>query len=163
MNNNLSTGHFILIFIAIILIGWILVTLFKKPTTIYNVPLAPVAPPLSQTIESMNSISTSQNPALSSESNRPENLYILYNFYSPKCPHCRNFSPVWKDVTDKLNSNKRLTTRGVDVTIPENEHIVFYYNVSSLPTIILATPDRNIEYTGDRSTNDLINFVSKHT
>ena len=46
--------------------------------------------------------------------------------------------------------------------IGKNENLAFYYNISAYPTIILVTPNRNIEYSGDRTVEDLQQFVIKH-
>lgn len=156
MISNISTWQFILIIIVIILLGWLLYKLFNKPTI--NVS----SPTNSQSIEPMSPLSSSPNSPIVSETNT-DNSYVLYNFYSPKCPACRNFSSIWKDLTNKLNNNKNIITRAIDVTLPENEHIVFYYNISQLPTIILVTPDKSIEYTGNRTVSDLENFLNSAT
>lgn len=85
--------------------------------------------------------------------------FTLYNFYSPKCPACRNFANNWDRSVDGLKKLGGLSIHAKDVTKPENENLAFYYNVTRLPTVILVTPDKNIEYNGDRSVEDLQNFV----
>lgn len=89
----------------------------------------------------------------------PNKSYILYYFYNPGCHFCKTFNPSWSELVERLKGYRDLETRAVDVTKPENENLAFYYNISKYPTIILVTPEKNIEYNGTRSTNDLHNFV----
>lgn len=84
--------------------------------------------------------------------------FILYYFYNPGCIHCKQFNPVWNAITSKLNPNI-ITVRAIDGTKPENDDLTFYYNLTGYPTVVLVTPIDNIEYDGDRSSDDLYNFI----
>lgn len=154
MYNNLTKRHIILLVIAIVFIIWLIYRLSRKPETVYKTPLSPV-PPVNLTTETMQNVNTPS--VLKSSPSQDSN--ILYNFYSPKCPHCQKFSTTWQEIEAKLSNNKNIITRAIDVTLPENDNIAFYYNVTQLPTLILATPDKNIEYTGDRTLNNIYDFV----
>lgn len=93
---------------------------------------------------------------INNQTNKP---YILYYFYNPGCRFCKSFNPSWSELVDRLKGYRDIETRAVDATNPDNENLAFYYNISKFPTIILVTPEKNIEYNGNRNTNDLHNFV----
>lgn len=85
--------------------------------------------------------------------------FVLYYFYSPTCGYCKQFWPAWHTVVNKLKDVKGISVKAIDATHPENENLAFYYNISGYPTVILTTPDRDIEYTGNRNSEDLYKFV----
>ncbi|CAH6420299.1 Thioredoxin [uncultured virus] len=106
-------------------------------------------------------------------------LFTLYNFSKPTCPYCRKFEPTWSELasglssspsdlrssvarTSGLGSPSDLRAELIDISKPENEALAFYFNVEGVPTIILVTPDQIIEYSGNRSLEDLHNFVVTH-
>lgn len=88
--------------------------------------------------------------------------FTLYYFYSLNCPHCRNFTPNWEIIKSRLSHLKELSIKEIDANKPENENIIFYYNIGGYPTLILVTPEKNVEYTGNRQPDDLFNFVMSH-
>ena len=183
MNGNFTIGHILLIIIGILVLVWVLNWLFPRPpTTVY--PAIPVGPAVPRQAPGMAprmalGIAPRMTPrptphqrppqqprpsaAVGPAVQPPDTPHVLYNFYTPSCPHCRNFAPAWNDAADRLKNNNAISIRAVDVSNPENENLAFYYNVTQLPTIILSTPDRNIEYTGDRSADDLHKFVVSNT
>ncbi len=67
--------------------------------------------------------------------------------------------PVWNDVADKLKGIDGISVEAIDATKSENENLAFYYNIQKYPTVILVTPDKNIEYSGNRTSSDLYRFV----
>lgn len=81
----------------------------------------------------------------------------LYYFYSPRCGHCQNFMSEWQRTEQKLSP--RLNLKKIDATQKENEDLTFYYNVDAFPTIILITPNKNIEYQGERNADAIEAFV----
>lgn len=99
---------------------------------------------------------------VSDQMNKGPVPFTLYNFYSPRCMYSVEFMPVWNSVAKNLSGISSLSVRAVDATLPKNEDLAFYYNISAYPTIILVTPNRNIEYSGNRAVEDLQQFVVKH-
>ena len=85
--------------------------------------------------------------------------FILYYHYNPNCGACKNFTPVWNEISNKLQNIPGISVRAIDSTRPENETLTFYYNITQTPTIILVTPNKNIEYTGDRNAADIYDFI----
>ena len=88
-----------------------------------------------------------------------DNMYTFYNFYNPGCGWCKKLAPTWEKLTQAYASDPRIKIVGVDSSKPENDQILFYYNITAFPTLILVTPDRNLEYSGDRSIEDLDRFI----
>lgn len=89
-----------------------------------------------------------------------QNETILYYFYSPHCGYCKMFKPVWDKVSKDITHGHGVRTIAIDATDPANNDIAFYYNINAYPTIILVTPNKNYEYTGNRSYEDIERFVS---
>jgi len=82
----------------------------------------------------------------------------VYYFYSPFCIHCKKFTATWNELVKNI---KDFEFNAIDATLKENQNLAFYYNVNKFPTIILALPNKTIEYSGDRSYNDILNFINK--
>ena len=87
---------------------------------------------------------------------------IFYNFMNPGCGWCEKLAPTWAKLSEKYANNPNVSIRTINSTKPENEQLAFYYNVSSFPTLILVTPEQNIQYVGDRSLGDLDRFVREN-
>ena len=85
--------------------------------------------------------------------------FKLHYFYNPNCGPCKEFTPIWNEVVAKLKNVKGINVKAIDVTMPKNESFSFYYNVNNTPTVILVTPDRNIEYTGANDVNEFHDFI----
>lgn len=159
MIGNLTGRQILLIVIIIIIIIWLLGWLFYKPTSTQTTQVSH----LGQLQPNITQINTAPMPVMSNSVGQ-ENLvantpFILYYFYKQSCPYCKKFSSAWNEVSNKLKGINGLSVRAIDATNPENDNLAFYYNITGYPTVILVTPDKNVEYTGDRSAEDLYNFV----
>lgn len=91
-------------------------------------------------------------------STRKQQKCTLYYFFTPSCPHCVRFTPIWDQLVKKLESKKNIELVKVDAT--KDQNLAFYYNVTRLPTIILVTSEKPIVYNGDRSVENIYEFVS---
>ena len=113
---------------------------------------APQVPTTAETFEMMN------------DPNDPP--FILYVFHKPGCPACEDLGPKFNTAStyiQKMYGKDRLVdTRAFDVSDPDNGDIAFYFNVNSVPKVVLATPSYNVLYEGDRSPKSIIEFVKKH-
>jgi len=164
MIQNFTAKQILLIILVIVLILWFLSWIFGWGKSNPQMPIQPVAqqpqmmaqPPMLQPGQMMQSSQPITTPVGPEQQNTP---YTLYYFHSPRCSACQNFNHVWEQISNRLKRMNGIFIHKVDVTRPENENLTFYYNVSQLPTIILVTPDRNIEYNGDRSPEDLHKFI----
>lgn len=88
------------------------------------------------------------------------NTFTLYYFYQHGCPACDMFDPVWTDLTSTLQNNIGLELRPVDVKDPANHDLSFYFNIKRTPTLIMATPDKYVEYHGRRTRDRIAKFVN---
>lgn len=83
----------------------------------------------------------------------------IYYFYSPQCGYCKQFTSIWNDL---VNNNKDLEFVSIDATLKENQNLAFYYNINKFPTIILVTPKKTTEYSGNRSYTEILNFIKSN-
>jgi thiol-disulfide isomerase/thioredoxin len=87
------------------------------------------------------------------------NTLTLYYFYSPSCGHCKKFEPTWNSLVSN-NSIKFNKINGSDIN---NKDILFYYSVVGFPTLILQTQNKFYEYKGNRTYDNIIDFIRKHS
>lgn len=96
---------------------------------------------------------------------------VLTLFYSPGCPHCTDFLPIWEgDVSDpkslKASLNKQnvqINLRKINVNDPANAEIANQKKITGVPTIILTKDGKDIEFTNDRTPNNIALFVKSNT
>jgi len=67
--------------------------------------------------------------------------------------------PDWNKLANNFEDIPDLSLKPIDTSLPENGDLTFYYNIKAFPTLILVTPDRHIEYDGNRTVPDINNFV----
>lgn len=164
---NLPVSQILLIVLAIIILISIITWFVNKRKQEKQYPLQPIIQkpqPLTPSMQPINNNTPPLSPIqpLVGQQQHSESPYILYYFYSPHCPHCQSFNPIWKKTVDVIKQIKGLTVREIDGTKRENEDLSFYYNVERYPTLILVTPDKNIEYNGNRTVEDIYNFVTRN-
>lgn len=163
MFTNLTSIHLLLIIIGIIILIWLLnwfIIRRKNKQLTHQTNKIKQNNQLDFMIEK-TSESINMGNSLNSTTQSQNSPFILYYFYLPTCPHCINFYPSWNELCDRISSIPGLTTIAIDSSKSENENLSFYYNVSNFPTIILVTPDKNIEYPGNlpRTVENIYTFV----
>ena len=159
---ELDSGNIALIIAAIIVIALLAMLLYwlstgRQKSAINSTNEQSIQPLIEQnvqhfTVEQKNNIPTE----------KPTALFTLYKFFKDTCVHCNNFKPVWDELAAKMVNNDIINIVEIDVTNPENEQLVFYYNVEGLPTVILVTPNSIVEYPGNRTLQDLENFIESN-
>jgi thiol-disulfide isomerase/thioredoxin len=75
------------------------------------------------------------------------NKWNIIYYYSPNCPHCNKFSPIWIKISKKYNKYFNFTT--IDCSKTENAQLCSEakkkYNLNGIPHIIkLKSDDSNI-------------------
>lgn len=135
----------ILLILAIILSIILLYFLFTTTNK-------PIIPPTSSTYIPPETFQPTKKP-------HSHKKFRMYNFYHPSCGWCSKFMPDWKNL-EKTHESEDLSMEAIDVTNPENENLVTYYNITAYPTIICETPNRTIEYSGDRNPAELSKFIN---
>lgn len=86
--------------------------------------------------------------------------YVLLEAYAPWCGHCKKLEPVYAELAEKVKNNPEIVIAKMDAT--ENEHPLM--PVTGFPTIRLFKPNDKtpVDYSGDRSLNDLVSFIEQH-
>ena len=92
----------------------------------------------------------------------PTSDNIFYYFTNPDCGYCKKFNDQFNAFLNKIqNANiPNLTIAMIDVNDPKHSRLVGYYNIRNTPTLILATPEKIIEYDGQRTPDSLYNFIA---
>lgn len=88
--------------------------------------------------------------------------YKLYYFRNKKCPACTAFEPTWKELKYRI-THPEIKLITIDSSDPRNESLLFYYNISATPTIILSTPKGSVEFEQARTLENLEQFVRANT
>jgi thiol-disulfide isomerase/thioredoxin len=147
MFDNLSKNQLIILFIVVLGAFWIIYTSRSKEymEDIGGPKHAPENPLTSVTVKNK----------------RNRSPYALYYFYHPQCGWCKKFTPTWKQLT-KMLDGKDIEVIDVDVSNEKNDDLAFYYNVNAYPTLIYVTPNKNYEYNGDRTVNDILGFIQSN-
>lgn len=84
---------------------------------------------------------------------------VLLLYHAVWCPHCIMFMNEWKKTALSL-SKKKIYTITIEHDIL-NTLPLKYRNIYGFPTIVLIHDKKRIEYIGNRSSADIIDFVTK--
>ena len=85
-------------------------------------------------------------------------LNKLMYFYMDGCVFCDKFTPTWRKLIKENNRNKIVNM--VKINGPNNLTTATKYGVVSYPTIILLKGNKPYTYDGDRSLDDLLDFIN---
>jgi thiol-disulfide isomerase/thioredoxin len=81
-------------------------------------------------------------------------------YYTEWCGYSRRFN---KDLDDGLeNDIKNLGVSVERVDCEKNKNLCETLRVPGYPTVLLHTNDKVVQYQGDRSRNDLLNFIGNN-
>ncbi len=67
---------------------------------------------------------------------------VIVKFYSPTCPHCRNFAPTFEEA-----SNKNPGHSFISVNLIKYPALAAPYNIAGLPTIIYFVDGKEVDRT----------------
>jgi len=97
------------------------------------------------------------------ESSIAKGLWLV-EFYSPYCPHCKRFAPTWDKVAEEkapLASISGFNMAQVDC-IAQGD-LCNSNGVTGYPQLmVFQDGKKTLEYSGDRSHDDLSSFIDKH-
>lgn len=86
-------------------------------------------------------------------------------YYAEWCGWSRKFLPVWKEFAEWITQNKKgvvnVNTVECDKTNDDNLKAMCN-NVQGFPTVLLYKNGENIEYSGNRTLDDLKQFITKN-
>jgi thiol-disulfide isomerase/thioredoxin len=80
-----------------------------------------------------------------------KNDAIMALYHSHNCGHCVSFMPIWEKFRD---INKQMTIKTINCDTNECPNVKYF------PTIIMEKNGKNVEYSGNRTLDDLQKFVS---
>ena len=95
---------------------------------------------------------------------KTQNMPSFVKFYSPNCGHCQAMQPAW----DALENNTDVKGMGIAIIEVRDDAINSIThnsgkNVLGFPTIrVIINGKITKEYNGDRSTNDMVNFIKEN-
>ena len=93
---------------------------------------------------------------ISNEKKSPDNSKLtLILFKADWCGHCKTFKPTWEKISELYNKKFNFVTYDADNQTKKFEE----YKVNVFPTILVKNGNNLMSYEGDRSFNDLNNFI----
>ncbi len=99
-------------------------------------------------------VSLKNNKSMSGGGNKKQ--VIL--FKAEWCGHCKNFKTTWEAISKAYNNKYEFITYDAD----KERNIFEKYKVDAFPTLILKNNEEIINYTGDRSVDDLKQFLDSN-
>jgi len=81
-------------------------------------------------------------------------------YYADWCYHCQAMKPSWKQLTIKNKNNNKINFASIEEKFHPN--LIYNSNIVGYPTIRLYKNGDSIDYLGDRSLNDMQNFLDHH-
>ncbi|XP_022904221.1 thioredoxin domain-containing protein 5 homolog [Onthophagus taurus] len=92
-----------------------------------------------------------------------EKGFAFVKFFAPWCGHCKRLAPTWEELGKKFKKNPNVNIVKVDCTVDESKQLCSDQDVDGFPSIFLYKNGRKVsEYNGNRSLEDLTEFVIKH-
>ena len=85
-------------------------------------------------------------------------INVFVKFYSPNCPHCIKLEPAFNELAEKLKYNKNLIVAEYNLKANDFD----WFRIRGYPTLILfkaGDKQNHITYNGDRTVEDMMNFV----
>ncbi|KAB0790649.1 hypothetical protein PPYR_14902 [Photinus pyralis] len=84
-------------------------------------------------------------------------------FFAPWCGHCKRLAPTWEDLAKKFVDNPQVHIVKVDCTLEVNKQLCNDEEVDGFPSVFLYKNGKKIsEYNGNRSLEDLKEFIESH-
>jgi len=84
---------------------------------------------------------------------------VLVDFYADWCSPCKQVTPVLKELKDDLKDNVRI----IKVNVDKNPGIASFYNIRSIPTLIIFKNGHILwSNTGVKTARELKSILSPH-
>jgi thioredoxin-like negative regulator of GroEL len=93
---------------------------------------------------------------MTAEKKLPDNTKItVILFKADWCGHCKQFKPTWEKISDMYKQKYNFVTYDADSQTDKFKE----YKVDAFPTVLVKNGSNVIPYDGDRSIDDLNNFL----
>ena len=103
---------------------------------------------------------TQERPSEQIKFSSPNNKNKLILYYADWCGYSKQFKPIW----DQFTKNTKLDINTEIVNCDTNKDLCETVNIRGFPTIILHKKDgKKIEYSGNRTIEDLEKFVGQNS
>lgn len=87
---------------------------------------------------------------------------FLIKFYAPWCHHCQELEPAWTQVAQQLSTiDPNIIVGRIDCT--RYSSATSHFQIKGFPTIIYINRDKKVEYRGDRSVSEIVDFALRIT
>eukprot|EP01130_Rhizamoeba_saxonica_P016441 TRINITY_DN75_c1_g1_i1.p1 TRINITY_DN75_c1_g1~~TRINITY_DN75_c1_g1_i1.p1 ORF type:complete len:520 (-),score=151.18 TRINITY_DN75_c1_g1_i1:28-1587(-) len=88
------------------------------------------------------------------------NYNVFVKFYAPWCGHCKRLAPTWDELgaLQAARENQKYLVGKVDCTV--HKSVCSKHGVRGYPTLKFLRHGVAVDYSGDRSLNDLNDFAS---
>ncbi|XP_065170247.1 thioredoxin domain-containing protein 5 homolog [Atheta coriaria] len=89
--------------------------------------------------------------------------FTFVKFFAPWCGHCKRLAPTWDELGKKFIGHPDVDIVKVDCTLEDNKELCNEQEVDGFPSVFLFKNGKRIsEYNGNRSLEDLYEFVQQH-
>ena len=93
---------------------------------------------------------------ITAEKKLPDNTKVtLILFKADWCGHCKNFKPTWDKLSEMYNKKFNFVIYDADKQREKFEE----FKVDAFPTVLVKNGNNVMSYDGDRSFDDLNNFI----
>lgn len=93
-----------------------------------------------------------------------EHGVTFVKFYAPWCGHCKRMAPTWSELADKFVDTATVKIAKVDCTDQASKELCGTQEVNGFPTLYIYKDGQKLqEYNGNRSLEDLVEFVQRYT
>ena len=90
--------------------------------------------------------------------NRFDKRINVILFKAEWCGHCVNFKPVWEQIIKNKDLIKKF--KFITYDADKEKHMIETYKVDAFPTIKIQDGDEVREYDGERTMDELTNFLN---
>jgi thioredoxin domain-containing protein 10 len=84
----------------------------------------------------------------------------LIKFYAPWCHHCKQLEPVYMQVAQRLH-NEEVGVHVARVDCTRFVSMATHFSVKGFPTLLFVRGSKQVEYHGDRSKEEIVDFAKR--